>query len=208
MLMTKKNKNVDPMPDSAEFRQFLQWLSDYTVTSCELDDLSVSLNLAVNEAVEKCRGTYALLQERAAACEARLEVVARAHPEWFGTKKSIKTPYGTVKLHAGTKLEVKNEEVTVLLISQEADRQARELNDAASDGEGAPVPKFAFDAFSLIRIRQELDLEALEKLDDLTLRRLGIRRVTTDHFSVTPAKIDLAKAVREASAAAEAHSIP
>ena len=74
-----------------------------------------------------------------------------------------------------TKLEIPNEEATILLIKQRFD------GEKAAD---------------FVRSAEALDLEALEKLDDRELKALRIKRVTDDSISLREAKIDLGKAVK------------
>lgn len=48
---------------------------------------------------------------------------------------------------------------------------------------------------AFIRTKEELDLEALEKLDDGELERIRVKRVKTKTAYITYAKPDLGKAV-------------
>jgi phage host-nuclease inhibitor protein Gam len=48
-------------------------------------------------------------------------------------------------------------------------------------------------AADFVRTHEALDREALEKLDDAALARLGVLRKATESFSLKPVKVDLAK---------------
>ena len=123
--------------------------------------------------VDETKDEYAKLQLTIADSQEAMEVIARNHPEWFVEQRQIKTPFGTVKMQRSTALEVKNEELSIALIK-------------ASEPEGTP----------LIRTKEELDLEELEKLSDEELKRFKVRRVHNENFSVKEAKMDLGKAVK------------
>jgi hypothetical protein len=95
------------------------------------------------------------------------------HPDWFAKTKTLKTPYGTVASRTSTKLEIPSEEVTIALL----------------EARGAEAEPY-------LRTRKFLSVESLETLDDLELARLKLRRVTSERITVTPAKLDLGKAVK------------
>jgi len=158
-------------------------LAVYSEASNRLDELEASANGSLLELIDAHKTEYAQLQHTLAQTETALEVIALSHPDWFSEKRrSIKTPYGTVKFHASIKLEVKNEEVTLLLL----DKLAQENPE--------------FKRVDYVRAHEELNIEALEKLDDATLKKLRIDRVPNDNFSVVAAKVDMGKAVKEAVA--------
>ena len=136
------------------------------------------------EILDEKKPEYAKLQAVLTETETALEALARKHPEWFVTKRSIKTPFGTVKLTKSSKLSVKNEELAIVLIEQA-------IEQANLRGEVHEFDK-------LLRTRKELDLEALEKLDEVVLKKFRIERVSFENFSVVPAVVDMGKAVKEA----------
>lgn len=136
--------------------------------------------------VDESKEEYAELQEAIGKAEAALENLALANPDWFEGKKSIRTLYGTVKLTKSTKMEVANEEVTLVLL------EARAKTDEL------------FKLEDVTRSVRTLNLEALEKLDDTTLAGFRIKRVTTENFKVEPLKVDMGKAVKESTAKAAA----
>ncbi len=104
-----------------------------------------------------------------AKAEEQLEALCRAHPEWFNKVKKIKTVYGTFGLHKTGKLVIPDEAATIRKIRRHG-----------------LVEK-------LLRKREEVDLEACERLPEGVLERLGIQSKKHEKFSATPAKTDTQK---------------
>lgn len=174
-------QGAEPTPD---FRNLVGLLAVFSVATNRLDALQAQVNEAALEVVDEHKKEYGLLQETLVEAESALEVVARRHPDWFIPKKTLKTPYGEVSLKTNPpRLEVKNEEVAILLIEQEAQRDPR------------------FDAQAFLRATKSLNLEALGSLNDSTLAKFRIKRTQSDTFAVKAAKLDLGKAVKAAAKA-------
>jgi hypothetical protein len=174
-------KTQTDQPASEDFSNMVNLLAVYSEASNRLDELQALANGSLLELIDAHKTEYADLQHTLTESETALEVIALRHPEWFAKdKRSIKTPYGTVKFHASSKLEIKNEEVTLLLL----DKLAAENKQ--------------FKRADYVREKEELNLEALEKLDEATLKKLRIERVPNDNFSVVAAKVNMGKAVKEA----------
>jgi hypothetical protein len=191
--MSKTAKKTPALPASPEFSNAVDLLAIFSDASNRLDELQAEANGELLELLDDKKPEYAKWQELLAKAEAALEVLTLKHPEWFSAnRRSIKTPYGTIKLHSSSKLEVKNEELTIALIEHEAEEQASLA--IATDGYKPP-----FDAASLLRTRKELNLEALEQLDEAALKQFRVKRLTKDNFSVVPAKLDMGKAVADAA---------
>ncbi len=172
---------------SEDFANVVNLLAVYSDASNRLTELETTANFGLLGIVDEHKAEYAQLQKALTDAESALELICLAHKEWFGAdRKSIKTPYGTVKFHSGTKLVVKNEEATVLLIQREAEHN----------------PEFKLDDY--LRKVETPNLEALERLDDAALRKFRVERVREDKFSVVPAKVDMGKAVKEAAERAAA----
>lgn len=181
------------LPSDPDFQNAIDLLAVYSDASNQLEELQARTNGELLELLDDKKKEYAKLQDIMAKAESALETLVLKHPDWFREdKRSIRTPYGTLKLHASSKLSVKNEEVSILLIEQALKQQA---TAAAAD----PNYKPPFDASLLLRTTTVLNLEALENLDDATLKSFRIERVTRDNFSVIPAKLDMGKAVADAS---------
>ncbi len=166
-------------PPAGDFQNVVHLMALFTEVTNRLDGLQNRVNEHVMELLDSEKEEYSQLQDTLKATEAALEAAARQHPEWFTKKKSLKTPFGEVKFHAGTKLAISNEELTLHLIKEAITK------DPALAG------------LELVRSHEEPNKEALEKLDDGLLKRFRIDRVVDDHFSVKAAKLDMGKAVSE-----------
>lgn len=173
-------KVTDKNPSTPDFAEVINLLSILSDATSQLAAIEAEANTQLLDILDDAKKEYAQLQEAAKKAEAALEVICRAHPEWFENAKSIKTPYGKVLLHKSTSLEVTNEEATLRLLHAE--------ERANPD----------FHAADYVRIKEEPNLEALELLSDQDLERFMIKRIIKDVFSATPAKIDFGKAVEKA----------
>jgi hypothetical protein len=186
MKTEKQTAKPAPLPiDSEDFKHLVDLVALYTDASNSIKSLEADANAEFLEILDDKKPTYAKLQAVLTDSETALEALALKHPEWFQTRKSIKTPYGTVKLTKSTKLSVKNEELSIVLIE-------RALENSVGKPNYHPLAE-------LLRTRIELNLEALEKLDDDVLKAFKIQRIVTDNFSVVPAEIDMGKAVKQAA---------
>ncbi len=104
-----------------------------------------------------------------AIAEEQLEALCRAHPEWFNKVKKIKTVYGAFGLHKTGKLIIPDEAATIRKIRRHG----------LVEG--------------LLRKREEVDLEACERLLEEDLESLGIKSKKHEKFRATPAKTDTQK---------------
>jgi hypothetical protein len=172
---------------STDFENAIALLAVLTEATNRLNELENDANDQLMELLDDKLREYAQLQETITKSDTALELLALKHPEWFKLKKSIKTPFGVMRFHSSTKLEVSNEEATLAKL---------ELMEA-KDREGA------FRASLYTREEKTLNIEALEKLDDATLLRLGINRVKDEKFTATPAKLEMGKAIQAAAEAEE-----
>lgn len=169
-----------PDPKSEDFKNLVDLLGVYSEATHRLAEMEATLNGEILQAIDEYKADYAALQKALTETETALEVIATRHPEWFAEKKGLKTPYGTVKFTKSTTLDIPNEELSIELIRREA-------HDLTLDPE------------NLLREKTELAIEVLETLTDDQLKAFRIRRRSSEKFSVTPAKIDLGKAVKEAA---------
>jgi len=161
----------------AEYKNLVDLLAIHAEATARLALIQADIQTNYIDLVDGVRADFSEWQSKITETEAALEVIARDHPEWFSKTRSVKTPYGAVKFHAATKLEIPNEEATILLIESKLPEEDRE--------------KF-------IRTEKALNIEALEQLSDEELKPLRIKRVKNDSFSVKPGTIDLGKAVQQA----------
>ena len=180
--MSAKTKD-NPIPSDEAYANLVSLLAIHTEATNRMAALETAVNEAYLGIIDENRALYAKLQGTISESEAAIRLAALQHPEWFEAIKTLKTPYGSVGFRSATKLEVPNEELSIALIEKRDD------------------------ADLYLRTRKFLNLEALETLQDFELKGLHIERVKSDKCSVSPAKMDLGKAVKkaaEADAAAEA----
>ena len=185
-MKTKTQAKLDPIQSTTDFQELVKLLSVFTEASNRLGQLQVDANNQLMDVLDEILADYTQSQQAATEAEAAMEHIANRHPEWFSEKRSIKTPWGVVKFHRSNPLVVPNEEATIARL---------ELMEERSKKTGVAEEHFVASAF--IREKRELDLEALDRLDDATLAQLGLKRVQKDNFSVKPATLDLGKAVKE-----------
>ena len=168
---------------SQAFASFVELQQQHTELSNQLDQLEVTINRDAQASAKASAEAYIVLQENIAALDIKLKAFFAAHPEWRGEKKkSVSTPFGSVEQRTANELEVPNAAMTVAMI------EACGKSDAA------------FKADDFLHVSKEPNLEALERLDDSALAKLGINRVTTERVTVKPAKVSVAKAVKAAKA--------
>lgn len=177
--MTKTKAKEAVIPSEDEYKNLVDLLAIFSETSHRLAELDSLLQQQWMGVVDEHRKEYTTLQTKQAEAEAAIELMVAKHPEWFVAIRSVKTPYGDVSVRSSTKLEVKNEELTLALIEQRED------------------------ADLYTRTRKFLNLEALEDLEDAELNTLKIKRVTSDKTTVKPMKADLGKAVKLAEKGAK-----
>ena len=168
-----QNRSVS---DAADFKNLVDLMAIMAEGSARMGELENGLQQDWIDLVDARRKDYASLQFAIGQAEESIETLALTNPQWFEKSKTLKTPYGTVSFRKSTKLEVKNEEVSLLLLEQ-----------------------LGQDGLPFVRTAKALNLEALEKLDDTELERLRIKRVSTESLSIKPAKVDLGKAVKQAA---------
>lgn len=189
-----KTKKAEPTAAAGDFTNLINLMSVLAEASTRMTQLTAETQSDFLDLVDGHKPEYAALQETIMRTEEALELAARQHPEWFVDAKTIKTPFGTVSFRTSTKLEIPNEELTIVLIEQ---RIAAEQAQAAELGAGESA------SAALLRQTTSLNLEALEQLEDAELQRLRIARVRNDSFRATPLKLDLGKAVKAAAGKGE-----
>lgn len=160
-----------------DYTKLTEELSRYTKLANALTRIEADFQDAITQLIGDVYQTeFSAAQAELSDVEARIELLALKHPEWFAKTKTIKTPFGTVASRSTTKVEVPNEEATIALL---------ELRGQESE--------------PFLRTRKYLSIESLEALDDGELARLKARRVTTEKITISPAKVDLGKAIKKAA---------
>jgi len=173
-----------PKPDllaqSQEYANLVNLLALYSEVSNQMLAMQADMQAKYMELIDEAKPEYATLQEKLGQAEAALELLALAHPEWFPADcKSIQTPYGKVKFTSTSALVISNEEASILLIQ-----------NLGGDAEE-----------KYLRTNLEINREALEQLSEAELKALRIKRVKDQSFKVTPASLDMGKAVKAADKA-------
>jgi hypothetical protein len=100
--------------------------------------------------------------------------ITEQHPEWFTKEKSVQTVFGSVNARATTCHECADEAHTIRLIESAAARCEDEVEKARLLG--------------LVRVKKELNIEAVECLDKKDLARLQIVRVKRTSLTIKLAK--------------------
>ncbi len=197
-------KKTNQFAESPDFKKLVELLSTLSNATNQLEKLQNGANGKFLKLVDRKRDEYSRLQATITQTENELEQLAVKHPEWFGEKRSIKTPFGTVTFHSSSALDIENEELSVALIKHEIERAEQSLihtdGSAAREALIARLEKLK----GCIRTVEELDKESLEKLDDAELKTFKIGRNQKNNFAAKPLKLDLGKAIKESEPAAPA----
>ncbi|EDY16717.1 hypothetical protein CfE428DRAFT_5830 [Chthoniobacter flavus Ellin428] len=157
-----------------DYKNLIDLLAVFSEGRQRLAALENEAQSEFTEIVDTHRSEYTELQKKIGEAETAIEVIARRHPEWFTKARHVKTLYGTVKVKRTSKLDVANEEASILRLEH------------AGQGD-----KF-------VRTAKALNLEALESLSDAELKSYGIVRINDESVTVAEAKIDFGKAVKAA----------
>lgn len=176
-MKTKKTTATTTPDASPDYKNLIDLLAILTEATNQLAALKLNADEAFTEILDDLKSDYARLQETVTTTTASLKLIAERHPEWFENPRTLKTPYGSVSFHKSKVLDIPNEEHTLMLIQR-------------------AVAQGALSANTFTRTREELNLEALEKLSDEGLAILRIKRVEKENFTVKPATVDLGKAVK------------
>lgn len=176
-----KNEPIFAAPLPPELARLHELCKFYAIASRERSMEQAKLEHEFAALIAR-RSEYLVELEAAAnRALAGIEDLVFQNPGLLGEKRSLKTPHGTVKLMITSKLVVANEADTLNRLLLRAKRVD------------------SFDASLYYRDKTELDLEALEKLDDVVLGKLGVRRETGDLFKFTLASSDLKRALADAA---------
>lgn len=176
--MITQTENTAP---SQDFARLVELQQRHTASCNSLDELEALINKLSQAAVKMRSEEYVVLQESIAQDEAAINALFRAHPEWRGDQKSVKTPFGTVQQQTVTELEVPNPAATVTLIELE------EKTDPS------------FKAAEHLHVEKRPNLEALEKYTTEKLAKFGVTRKSAERITVKPAKVNVSKAVKAAA---------
>lgn len=177
-MSTTKTPALSPADiNSADYKNLVDLLAVHSEAKLRLAGIELAAQEEFTGIVDEHRTNFAKLQSTVTESVAAIEALAVKHPEWFAEKRSVKTPYGTVKVTRTTKLNLPNEEVTVLLIERAEEKGEVEVG-------------------RYLRTKKEPNLEALAEISDAELKAFRIERIRDESVKVTEAKIDFGKAVK------------
>ena len=165
---------------SQEYARLIDLQVLFTKTSDEIDQLDTRINDASNKLAAPLAPDYVVLTERKAQCDAEIQALLKKNPQWEGKNKSVKTPFGEVGRRTVTALEIPNPAMTVVLMT------ARGTTDPA------------FKPSDFLYVEESPAKEALERLSNEDLTKLGVTRTVTESITVKPAKINVSKVVNAA----------
>jgi len=167
-------------PSTTDYTTLCDHLEKHTKLSNRKAEVEAAFQQAIAELIaEFYKDDFADLETGIADLEAKIETLVIRHPEWFLKSKTLKTPFGSVATRSSTKIDVPNEEATIALL---------EVRGEA----GKPF----------LRERKYLSIESLEALEDAELLVLKCNRITTEKITISPAKVDLGKAIKKTPEAA------
>lgn len=177
--MEIKDKNA-----AQDFKDFVDLMAVFKEAQQRLASIEAEVDEAYMEIIDTHRGSYATLQNAITVSTTAIEAMVAKHPEWFMEKRTVKCPYGSVKVTRTTKLDAKNEEASILLIEKAATETGKDQADVSAFRQ-----KF-------VRTKEELNLEALGELSDEELARFRVKRVRSESVTITESKVDFGTAVK------------
>lgn len=160
-----------PKPKQATREDLIKLLEENSHREMKLNLAQAKTNEAVAKAFRLINAeTARMMADQLEILEA-IEAIVEANPEWFKDRKSIKCPFGTVSVRESTGIEIEDEIETLQKIEKSA--------------------RLATDQFT--RVNREIDMNALKKLSDRDLERIGAKRKTENKVSVKAGQIDIRK---------------
>lgn len=171
--MTKKEIKALSGDTLAAYNNLSELVAIVADEDAKVQELDARVNETLRLEVDDVRAEITESQANIKQAEEAAEVICAKNRKWFGGKQSLNLPHGTCTFRESTSLNVPSEPTSITLVRA----------------------VLGPDADKYVRTVETLDLEALEKLDDATLTKLGITRVKKETFSVKPRKVDLGKVV-------------
>lgn len=159
-----------------DYARFVDLQQQHSSVFNQIEQLEVNMNKASQEAMKLDTTDYVVLHETLNLLDGQIKALFARHPEWRpGDSKSVKSPFGSVEQRTAKELDAPNPAMTVSLI----------------EARGATDPEFK--AADYLHIDKKPNLEALERLNDDELAKLGVSRVSTEKVTVKPAKVKIDK---------------
>jgi len=173
------------MSTNHDTKTIVRLLERYSEASVQLAEIQAQLDRALITAARAVQADYVQLRTEIERLTDEIERLARSHPEWFASRRTLSTPVGSISLRTTTRIEVPDPEATIRLIQ-------------------AHMPERYSD---LVKTELTLRLDALAQLDDHELARLMVRRVVDESVRITPAKADADKALEQLKTAESKRSV-
>jgi hypothetical protein len=177
-----------------KYNALCDMLAEYSTLNAELQRVEANVNERQIEAALPLLPDHARTKARLGEIESKLREIAVEFPELFpDDKRTHQTPFGAISFRKSTWLEIINEdEEKAILRVKVACQKELERSQRASE-----PPRFTEE--TLLRKREELNLEALEPFEDADLKQFGVERRRQEKFNVKPLEVKadkLAKAER------------
>jgi hypothetical protein len=173
-----------------KYNQLNELLAEHSQLSAELAIIEGDLNIRTLEAARPLLPYHAAAKARIADIEDKVREVAVANPELFpDDKRTHQTPFGAISFRKVTSLAFDDEEKVILKIKVACQKEL-----SRAERQNIP-PRFTEE--TLLRKREEPNLEALEKFDDAELVTFGVKRETVEKFSVKPLEVKADKLAKK-----------
>jgi len=185
--------------NSNQYNKINELLSEFSAASIALESAEANIKAVQLTAADPLLPEYAQLKMRVADIEQTLREICDQHYEALfpnDKKRSHKTPFGEVKYHKSSALELDDVEKVILKIhlfgKAEEEQALKEKR----------MPRFT--VANLLRKIEEPNLEALGNLDNATLSIFGVVREEKDNFKITPFALKTDKPSRARKSEAQA----
>ncbi len=174
-----------------KYNSLNELLAEYSELTAELSAIEAEVNKSQITAARPLLPQHANTKARIGEIESKLREIAIANPELFpDDKRSHQTPFGSISFRRSTSLEFEDEEKVMLKIKVACQKEALRAQRTNEPP--------AFTEETLLRSRQEPNLEALEQLDDTLLALFGIVRKESEKFTVKPLEVKADKLLKKA----------
>ena len=169
---------------ASQYNRINELLSDFSSLNAAVEAAEAEIKTVQLAAAKELLPKHAAAKVALSSIESTLRALSDEHyQELFPTeKRTHKTPFGALEYRKSSSLEIEDEEKSILKIEA----------------------RFEADMTRFIRTRKELNIEALEELDDDYLALVGIVRKHKDNFKVVPFALMADKPAKKAAKVKEA----
>lgn len=175
-----------------KYNDLNELLAEFSELCTTLATIEAEVNLSQITAARPLLPDHANTTARIGEIEDRLRKIAQDNPELFPEpKRTHQTPFGSIAFRKSKRLEIrdKDEEKAILKVKVAC---SKELKRAELKNE---PPRFTEE--TLLRKREELNLEALETFEDAELPQFGVDRVEEEKFSAKPLQVKADKLAKK-----------